>query len=139
MTDHFTRWSREHRSRPARLLSEAPALVELLRRAAAEGRDAELIALGRASDAAFAWGRRWDTWGAVLELVLAAAGRSDDHSARAWALHQQGTRAFCLGDDAAAVATLTQALRIREQLDEDAGAAATRHNLEFITGPTLDA
>jgi hypothetical protein len=134
-SDYFSRWARTHRGRPATVLAEAPALLELIARAAAEGRDADVIELGRASDAAFAWGRRWQTWGIVLETVLAAARRTHDRSALAWALHQLGTRAYCLGDGAAAITALEDALHIREQLGEAGGVAATRHNLDFIRNP----
>ena len=90
-----------------------------------------MIALGRAIDGAFAWGRRWETWGAVLVTVLRAAREDADAGAEAWALHQLGTRAFCLGDVAGARAALEEALRLRERL-HDPAAAATRHNLGFI-------
>ena len=136
-TAHFAQWARGARSRPAALLAEAPALLELLRRAADEGRDADVIALGRACDAAFAWARRWQTWGEVLDAVLVAAKRSGDDSARAWALHQAGTVAYCLGDSTYAQEALQEALRARETLGEGDPAAATRHNLEFIAAPPL--
>ena len=135
-TAYFTRWASLQRARPERLLSEAPALLELIRRAGEQGRDADAIALGRASDAAFAWGRRWESWKEVLEIVLAAAQRNGDASARAWALHQLGTLIYALGDPTPAVAALREALRLREQLGEHGAAAATRHNLEFMGAPS---
>ncbi len=134
---YFTRWALGARSRPAALLAEAPALLALLRRAEQEGRDTDVIALGRASDAAFAWGRRWQTWGEVLDAVLIAAERSGDASARAWALHQAGTVAYCLGDSSYAREALDEALRAREMLGERDPAEATRHNLQFIAEPPV--
>lgn len=135
---HFARWARDARARPSRLLAEAPALLELLGRAGDEGRDADVIALGRACDAAFAWGRRWTTWGDVLDAVLSAAQRSGDESARAWALHQAGTLAYCLGDTSYAQEALQEALLVREMLGERDPAAATRYNLEFIAAPLVE-
>lgn len=135
---YFTRWALAHRPQPARVLAEAPALLQLLRDAESSGRTRELIALGRAVDAAFAWGRRWEVWGALLTDVLDAAHTSGDLEAQAWARHQLGTRAYCLGDVPQAIGLLEQARDIREQIDDQAGAAATRHNLEFIAGPTGD-
>ena len=134
-TAYFASWARRHRARPARLLSEAPALLELIGRAESQGRHADVIALGRASDAAFAHGRRWGTWSAVLDAVLSAAERSGDDGSRAWALHQLGTRAYCLGEVPAAVATLQEALQLRERIGERAAAEVTRYNLEFIASP----
>ncbi len=132
---YFTRWAQAHRSQPALVLAEAPALLQLLRDAESSGRTRELIGLGRAIDAAFAWGRRWEVWGALLTTVLDAAHTSGDLGAQAWARHQLGTRAYCLGDVPQAIGLLQQARDIREQIDDQAGAAATRHNLEFIAGP----
>ncbi len=134
-TAYFASWARRHRARPARLLSEAPALLELIGRAESQGRHADVIALGRASDAAFAHGRRWGTWSAVLDAVLSAAERSGDDGSRAWALHQLGTRAYCLGEVPAAVAMLQEALELRERIGERAAAEVTRYNLEFIASP----
>lgn len=128
-------WAATNRRRPERVLAEAPALLALMRRSAAAGRDADVVALGRASDAAFAWGRRWRAWGDVLEAVLAAATRIGDRNAEAWARHQLGTRAYCLGDVSGAVASLEAALRARVALGDEAGAAATRYNLDFIAAP----
>lgn len=71
----------------------------------------------------------------MLTAVLRAARDAGNGGAVAWALHQLGTRAYCLGDVTGAVEALEEALRIRERLGEDAGAAATRHNLEFIAAP----
>ena len=130
---HFAGWARAHRVNPSLVLTEAPALLELLGAAEANEQRGRVIELGRAIDGPFAWGRRWDTWGAVLVAVLRAARESADAGAEAWALHQSGTRAYCLGDVAGAVAALEEALRLREQLGDPA-AAATRHNLDFIRG-----
>jgi hypothetical protein len=69
----------------------------------------------------------------VLVAVLRAAREHADAGAEAWALHQLGTRAYCLGDVAGALTALYEALRLREHL-HDPAAAATRHNLDFIRG-----
>jgi hypothetical protein len=132
---YFTRWAQAHRAQPALVLAEAPALLELLRDAESGGRMRELIGLGRAIDAAFAWGRRWEVWSALLTTVLDAARASGDLGAQAWACHQLGTRAYCLGDVPHAIDLLEKARDIREHLGDEPGGAATRHNLEFIAGP----
>ena len=53
---HFARWARAHRADPALVLTEAPALLELLRVAEINGQRGRVIELGRAIDAAFAVG-----------------------------------------------------------------------------------
>jgi hypothetical protein len=139
LTEHLVGWARANRGRPATLLAEAPALLALWRGAVTDGRDRDVVELGRAIDAAFSWGRRWGTWGLLLDSVLRSALRVGDQGAEAWALHALGTRAYALGDPAEAVALLTQALGIRERLGDPAAEQATRHNLDFIGGPPPDA
>src|SRR5205085_11640623 len=70
---YFTDWAQRNRADAALLMSEAAALLALLRWAVAAGRTREAIALGRAVDHAFALERRFGAWGQVLELVHAAA------------------------------------------------------------------
>jgi len=74
----------------------------------------------------------------VGERCLAAAKATKDRSAEGWALHQLGTRALCLGGAARARALLAQAVSLRESLAEDAAAAISRHNLEFVQAPIVD-
>ena len=70
---HFTRWAEENRARPPVLMSEASALLALMRWAVATGRFREAIKLGREVDHAFALARQFGAWEQVLKLVHAAA------------------------------------------------------------------
>ena len=132
---YFTTWAEEQRQAPARLLEEAEAILQVLGWGVGAGRWAEVLRLGRAVEGALALGRRWDVWAQVLQWVLQAARALRDQAAEAWALHQLGTRALCLGDTATARTSLIKALRLRESLDDRIGAAVTRHNLDLLVGP----
>ncbi|MFB0537835.1 MAG: NB-ARC domain-containing protein [Anaerolineae bacterium] len=132
---HFTAWAEQHRSAPDRLLEAADAILQVLGLGSNAGRWVEVLHLGQAVEDALALGRRWDAWAQVLQWGLQAARALQDRAAEAWALHQLGTRALCLGDTATARTSLIKALRLRESLGDRIGAAVTRHNLDHLVGP----
>ena len=131
---HFTAWAEEQQT-PDRLLEDADAVLRTLEWAVEAERWKDVLRLGRAVEGALALGGRWAAWAQVLQWVLQAARAPGNQAAEAWALHQLGTRALCLGDTVAARTSLTQALRMREALGDQAGAAVTRHNLDIFFGP----
>jgi hypothetical protein len=126
---HFVRWAHDTHDQPQAQLVEGAALLALLRWAVDNGRLREAIELGRAIDAAFAVGRRFDAWREVLELVRSAAQSSGDRAAEAWAVHQLGTRALALGELATGTVLLQHALGMRRQLGDGVGAGVTERNL----------
>ena len=97
----------------------------------ADRRDA--LALARAVDELLTRGGRWGAWAVALKRALAAAEAGGDRAAAAWALHQLGTRAGCLGDPGG-VASLRRALALRRELGDEAGAAVSAHNLSLLFG-----
>ena len=130
---YFAAWAERHRQEPGTILAEADAIQQILRRAVARpDRQAQVIRLGWAVEGALALGGLWAAWGQVLGWVQQAATAGADQGATAWALHQIGTRTMCLGDKAAAHASLSQALQMREALGDQVGAAVTRHNLSLF-------
>jgi hypothetical protein len=122
------------RDDPALVLREVPALMSLLRWAAEHDRTRETLRLAHALNRALPPGRRWGSWGRVLEIARDAAARDGDPREEAWALHQLGTRAHALGDPAEAAALLTAALDRRETAGDADAAAASRHNLAVVHG-----
>jgi hypothetical protein len=70
----------------------------------------------------------------ALETGLAAAVAAGDVAGEAWAAHQLGSRALGLGDRATATDRLSQAIRLRESIHDDAGLQASRHNLGLAGG-----
>ena len=127
---HFVSWAHATHAEPQAQLIESAAVLELLRWAVDNGRLREAIELGRAIDSAFAIGRRFGAWRELLELVRSAASDSGDRGAEAWALHQLGTRAAALGEVVSGTELLHQALALRRELSDQAGAAVTERNLQ---------
>jgi hypothetical protein len=77
--------------------------------------------------------RRWGAWRTMLLDGVEHAEAAGDTAARAWALHQLGSRALCLGDRMAARACLAEARDLRWRTGDRAGAAVTQHNLTLAT------
>ena len=132
---YFTAWAERHLRSQDILLQESEALLRVQQRAADGRRSGEVLHLGRLLEGPLAAGMRWGAWGVTLEHCVTAARAIGDRSAEAWALHQLGSRALCLGDAGTARAFLSQAVKLREMLNEDAAAAASRRNLSFVLPP----
>jgi hypothetical protein len=80
---------------------------------------------------------RWEAARDVLEQGLVAARQLGDQPAEAWFSHQLGTLEVSLDQLAQGQAHLEEALRLRERLQDRAGAALSRHNLEVLAPPPL--
>ena len=93
-----------------------------------------MLRLARASDTIAARAGLWDAWRTILDIGLASARAIGDSAGEAWALHQLGTRALCLEQGLDAHRLLHDALRLRQQIGDRAGAANTRHNMRFLPG-----
>jgi hypothetical protein len=132
---YFTAWTARFQRNPHVLLEEAEALLRTQQSAADTRRSGEVLRIGRLLEGALIVGGRWGAWANVLERCLAAAKATGDRSAEAWALHQLGTRAVCVGDDSVARSLLGQSVAIRETLGDAGALAASRHNLGFVVAP----
>lgn len=110
-------------------------LLNLLEKSNRDHRWDDVIAIGRGIEKALILGKRWSAWMRVLEMILKAAEAIGNRAAQGWALHQLGTRELCINNLDPARQFLTQALKIREALNDKAGAAVTRHNLNLIVVP----
>jgi hypothetical protein len=80
---------------------------------------------------------RWEAARDVLNQGLAAARQLGDEPAGAWFSHQLGTLEVSLDELAQGRAHLEEALRLREQLQDHAGAAVSRHNLAVLDAPII--
>ncbi|CAG0934999.1 hypothetical protein TFLX_03823 [Thermoflexales bacterium] len=94
----------------------------------------EAITLSRAIDRYLTLHGLWDAWRQIADRVLQSARAVGDRSAEAWALHQLGTRAI-ESNKAQAIDLLKQALSVRTQIGDKAGAEITQHNLDILTPP----
>jgi hypothetical protein len=109
--------------------SRLQGLAAVADRALALERYADAIALGRGAAVGFARCGAWLQWEAMLDLVRTAAQRTDDRTARAWALHETGTAKAMLGEDREARALLGAALVLRREAGDASGLAASEANL----------
>jgi hypothetical protein len=128
---YFTAWTARYQRDANVLLEESEAILRAQQYAAESRRSGEVLRLGRFLEGALIVGGRWGAWANVLERCLAAAKATGDRAAEAWALHQLGTRAVCLGDERVARSLLGEAVSLREALG-DAAAAVSRQNLGFV-------
>jgi hypothetical protein len=131
---HFAVSAEEQRHDPERVLEEADAILGLVQWAAQNGRWEGVLRLGQATEGALAVRGHWGAWAETLKWQLEAARQMGDRAAKAWSLHQSGTRALCLEDTPTARRDLSEALRLRESLGDREGAAVTRHNLNLLGG-----
>ena len=134
---YFTSWAERYRRSAVHLLDAADALLRAQQSAADGQRWGEVLRIGTCLEDTLILGARWGAWASVLERCLSAARATKDRPAEAWALHQLGTRAVCLGDAARGRALLGQAAALRDSIGEDA-AAVSRRNLDFVQAPIAE-
>ena len=116
-------------------------LLDSLERLDREKRHSDALRLARALASVLALTGRWVALVASLRVALGAARALADTSGISWALHELGTLSLAAEDAAAANGQLTEALRLREGINDYAGAEVTQHNLTtakaaFRTGPS---
>jgi hypothetical protein len=107
-------------------------LIAAIETSLAEGLPSQAGAMAQALQPMLVLRGLWGTWGEVVEWAIQAAERRNDDALLAWALHERGTRAGLLGDPQSAGADLTRAYRMRNELSDREGAAATLHNLAYL-------
>ena len=130
--DYFIQWL--GKNPPVSEIGEALDLIlSLMERAVLTGRWEAVVSLSRGIERTLVLNKHWRAWAQVLDWTVKAAGSLSDQATQAWGLHQIGTRSLCLGDLSAAEESLKQALKIRETIGDQAGAAVTRGNLDLAT------
>jgi hypothetical protein len=133
--NHFADWAEQNRQFPERLLSEIDTILQLQTWAAEAGRWLDVLRFSRVVETPLALAKRWGAWEQVLLRSLQAGELTNDRATIAYALHQLGTRALCLGDTTTARSSLNQALHLRHRLGDQGGAAVSRHNLNLLAPP----
>src|SRR5215207_3705845 len=107
-------------------------MLETLERLDKENRWEEARRLVRALNGVLALLFRWRDLIRSLKLIRAAAARVDDMGTLAWTEHELGTLHLAAGDRAGANRRLEEAHRIRRQIRDEVGLAATEHNLAVL-------
>ncbi len=125
-------WAGRERD-PRELVAAGPALVRLAEQLITI-EPYGVIELARRAHAGYAVTAQWGLWRRLLEASLTSARSLQEEFDTAWALHELGSHSLLVGDRGLAAAQLREALTLREQLGDIAGARVTRHNLDLVTG-----
>ena len=135
LRDYFRSWAVHQLEDPRGILDDVDGILRLVESAGSAGDWQGVLNLVKAVEGALALSRQWGAWEQALQSGLQAAEALGDLKAKAWAMHQLGTRLLSLDEKQAARQLLVRALRLREMLGDRAGAAVTRHNLSLLLGP----
>jgi hypothetical protein len=114
------------------VVKEVDALLGVLERLDREGRYGDVFRLARALTGLLALLMRWVALVQALRMALKAAQALGHRAGEAWAQHELGTLSLGAEDAAAANGDLEQALRLRRELGDEAGAEVTQHNLSVL-------
>ena len=109
--------------------------VELINWAESVGQHDEVISMGQAIDSVASLSGRWGAWLRALRVVEKSAQALGRNEELAWSLHQQGSRALCLGNHPEAERLLGNALDLRIEAGLASAVEATKHNLDVLRLP----
>lgn len=112
-----------------------PTLISPLQAAIDAQQWPDVLRLGESTEPQLIEAGHWGTWAQVLEWMRLAARKLKNQKAEARALHQLGVRSLCLADHTAARAYLSSAFRMRQSINDEAGAIATCDILDLLLGP----
>lgn len=135
---YYVSWAERYRRDSHALLDGSEALRCVQLQATNTRRWGEALRLGQILEGALVAGLRWDAWAVVLEQSLIAAKAMNDQAAEAWALHEIGSRALCVGETRGARSALSEALKLRESLGDADAAAVTRQTFNFVLVPDIE-
>lgn len=119
---------------PGAIGSDIDALLSWIARLDREGRFESVVAAGRRVSRLLALTQRWMDLLRSLQDVKDAAERAHDLHGVAWATHELGTLHLCADDSENASRLLQDARRLRSDLGDRVGLAATEHNLQMLCG-----
>ncbi|MEM7771984.1 MAG: choice-of-anchor D domain-containing protein [Cyanobacteria bacterium P01_A01_bin.37] len=128
---YFTTWAQQQETMTS-LLNTHSLLWWVAQLAFQRKQWEDVLSLCQILDHPFMLGKRWGRWRQMWELGLAAARSMGDGAAEAYAFHQLGSRALCLGDLFTAHTYLTEATQRRAALRDEVGAAISQHNANLL-------
>lgn len=133
LINYFAGWLMQ---KPTEALVEesSDALIHVVKKAAEKQQWRQVIQIGQGLEPFLILWKRWQAWSEILNLILKAAKSLGERWVEAWALHQLGSRAMCVGLKDQARDLLTEALNLRNAIGDKAGASVTRHNLDVLRG-----
>jgi hypothetical protein len=134
---YFADWVEPRQRDVKTILETLPVLMHSLRWGVKFGMAAEVMRITRSLELPLVLTGRWESWTNALCLAAQSATAAGDKAALDWVRHQDGTKAICEGNLSDARQSLDQALQIREELRDKAGAGVTRHNLKLVAPATI--
>ncbi len=134
---YFAVWIERNQRDVKTILETLPILMRSLRWGVKLGMAAEVMRITRSLEFALVLNGRWESWTNTLCLAAQSAIAEGDKAALGWVRHQNGTKTLCEGNLPEARESLEQALQIREELRDTAGAGVTRHNLNLVAPPPI--
>ena len=134
---YFADWVEPRQHDLKTILETLPVLMHSLRWGVKFGMAVEVMRITRSLELTLVLTGRWESWTNALCLAAQSATAAGDKAALGWVRHQDGTKAICEGNFSEARQSLEQALQIREELRDKAGAGVTRHNLKLAAPPTI--
>lgn len=129
--NYFTNWLQQNGITES-LMQESQTILRVVEWAVGVGRWSDVLTLGKAIEGYLASSCQWGTWNRLLHWLLGAARVTGNQVIEAYTLHQLGTRALCLNEIILAQDYLSQALHIRELLNDQEGIEVTRHISNFL-------
>jgi beta-lactam-binding protein with PASTA domain len=138
VNDRFAAWAQEQQRSTVRVpANDVDAARTVMSSAARDGQWGLAASLARAVESTLCVTGRWEAWDETLSMLARTAQHLNDDDALSFALHQKGVLALVQGEFPIASDLLQQALRLREQRGDQAGAQVTRANLELLPPPVL--
>jgi hypothetical protein len=134
---YFADWVEPRQRDVKTILETLPVLMHSLRWGVKFGMATEVMRITRSLEFTLVLTGRWESWTNALCLAAQSATAAGDKAALGWVRHQDGTKAICEGNFSEARQSLEQALQIREEVRDKAGAGVTRHNLKLVAPPTI--
>ena len=134
---YFADWVEPRQRDVKTILETLPVLMHSLRWGAKFGMAQGGHAHNQVAGVPLVLTGRWESWTNALCLAAQSATAAGDKAALGWVRHQDGTKAICEGNFSEGRQSLEQALQIREELRDKAGAGVTRHNLKLVAPPTI--
>jgi hypothetical protein len=129
---HLRPWATTYSRDPQVILRERSLLICVLDWAVQQQQWQEVLQLGQVIEQSFVLAAQWQDWEQILRWMLEAAWALEDERSEALALHQLGTLFFCQERVTLGYDTLTEALKLRQQIGDEVGARVTHRNLDQI-------
>jgi hypothetical protein len=119
---------------PGTIGGDIDALLDWITRLDRAGRFDSEVAMGRRVSRLLALTQRWMDLVRSLHEIKDAADHVKDSNTVAWATHELGTVHLCADNPHEASRLLQEARKMRADLGDRAGLAATEHNMQILCG-----